>query len=122
MGALQGLLITAILVVNNLRDIHTDRRSGKRTLAVMIGERGSRIEYLLLLTTAYAIPFILWLSGRNSVWVILPVFSLPLAFSLTRLIWAGAAGAVLNEALAGTARLALVYSLLLSIGLILSFG
>ena len=122
MGALQGLLITAILVVNNLRDIHTDRRSGKRTLAVMIGERGSRIEYLLLLTTAYAIPFILWLSGRNSVWVILPVFSLPLAFSLTRLIWAGAAGAVLNEALAGTAKLALVYSLLLSIGLVLSFG
>ena len=122
MGAIQGLLITAILVVNNLRDIQTDRRTGKRTLAVMIGERGSRIEYLLLLCTAYTIPFILWLGGRSSVWVILPVFSLPLAISLTRLIWKGAGGAVLNQALANTAKLALVYSLLLSIGVILSFG
>ncbi|MBW2468701.1 MAG: 1,4-dihydroxy-2-naphthoate polyprenyltransferase, partial [Deltaproteobacteria bacterium] len=57
MGAIQGLLITAILVVNNIRDIQTDRHSGKRTLAVIIGERGARIEYLLLLATAYAIPF-----------------------------------------------------------------
>jgi 1,4-dihydroxy-2-naphthoate octaprenyltransferase len=121
MGAIQGLLTTAILVVNNLRDIQTDRRSGKRTLAVMIGERGSRIEYLLLLCTAYTIPFILWLSGRSSAWVILPAFSLPLAISLTRLIWKSAGGAVLNQALAHTAKLALVYSLLLSLGLILSF-
>ncbi len=119
MGAIQGLLITAILVVNNLRDIQTDRRSGKRTLAVMIGERGSRIEYLLLLSTAYAIPFILWLGGRSSVWVILPVFSLPLAISLTRLIWKSTGGPILNQALARTAKLALVYSFLLSIGLIL---
>jgi 1,4-dihydroxy-2-naphthoate octaprenyltransferase len=116
MGAIQGLLTTAILV-----DIQTDRRSGKRTLAVMIGERGSRIEYLLLLCTAYTIPFILWLSGRSSAWVILPAFSLPLAISLTRLIWKSAGGAVLNQALAHTAKLALVYSLLLSLGLILSF-
>ena len=119
MGVLQGLLITAILVVNNLRDIQTDRRSGKRTLAVIIGERGSRIEYLLLLCMAYAIPFILWLGGRSSVWVILPVLSLPLAISLTRIIWKGAGGPVLNQALANTAKLALIYSLLLSIGLIL---
>ena len=121
MGVIQGLLITAILVVNNLRDIQTDRRSGKRTLAVMIGERGSRIEYLLLLCTAYAIPIILWLGGRSSVWVILPIFSLPLATSLTRRIWKSAGGPALNQALANTAKLALVYSLLLSIGLILSY-
>ena len=122
MGAIQGLLITAILVVNNLRDIQTDRRSGKRTLAVRIGEQGSRIEYLLLLCTAYAIPFILWLSGRSSVWVLMPVFSLPLAISLTRRIWKSAGGPALNQALANTAKLTLVYSMLLSIGLILSFG
>ncbi len=121
MGAVQGLLITAILVVNNLRDIQTDRRSGKRTLAVMIGERGSRIEYLLLLCTAYAIPIILWLGGRSSVWVILPVFSLPLAISLMRLVWSDSSGTILNKALANTARLALIFSLLLSIGLIFSF-
>lgn len=119
MGIIQGLLITAILVVNNLRDIQTDRRSGKRTLAVMIGERGSRIEYLLLLATAYTIPMILWLSGRHSVWVILPLFSLPLAISITRLIWKSAGDPVLNQALASTAKLVLLYSCLLSIGLIL---
>ena len=117
-----ALLITAILVVNNLRDIQTDRRSGKRTLAVIIGERGSRIEYLLLLATAYAIPFILWLGGVSSAWVILPVLSLPLAIYLTRLIWKSAGGLVLNEALASTAKLVLIYSCLLSIGLILQSG
>lgn len=120
MGAIQGLLITAILVVNNLRDIQTDRRSGKRTLAVMIGERGSRIEYLLLLAIAYAIPFILWLGSVSSAWVILPLLSLPLAIYLTRLIWTSPGGSVLNEVLASTAKLVLLYSLLLSIGLILS--
>ena len=122
MGAIQGLLITAILVVNNLRDIQTDRRSGKRTLAVRIGEQGSRIEYLLVLGIAYAIPVILWLSGRSSAWVLLPVFSLPLAISLTRRIWKSAGGPALNQTLANTAKLTLVYSMLLSIGLILSFG
>jgi 1,4-dihydroxy-2-naphthoate octaprenyltransferase len=120
MGAVQGLLITAILVVNNLRDIQTDRRTGKRTLAVMIGVHGSRIEYLLLLIVAYAIPIVLWLSGRSSIWVVLPILSLPLAISLTRLIWTSTGGPALNQALASTAKLALLYSLLLSIGLVLS--
>ena len=120
MGVLEGLLITAILVVNNLRDIQTDRQSGKRTLAVILGERGSRIEYLLLLSIAYAIPIILWLSNRGSAWIILPFFSLPLAGSQMRFVWKSAGGQMLNQALGNTARLALVYSLLLSAGVILS--
>lgn len=119
MGVIEGLLITAILVVNNLRDIQTDRQTGKRTLAVIIGERGSRIEYLVLLGLAYAIPVILWLSGRSSAWVILPIASLPSALSLMRCVQPGSDGVALNRALANTAKLALVYSLLLSIGLIL---
>ena len=113
------MLITAILVVNNLRDIHTDRQTGKRTLAVIIGERGSRIEYLLLLGMAYAIPVVLWLGGKSSAWVILPIVSLPPALSLIRRVWSGSDGVIMNQALAGTAKLALIYSLLLSIGLIL---
>ena len=119
MGVIEGLLITAILVVNNLRDIRTDRRTGKRTLAVIIGERGSRIEYLLLLGAAYAIPVGLWLGNQSSVWVILPIVSLPPALALMRLVWSGSGGVILNQALASTAKLALVYSLLLSIGLLL---
>jgi 1,4-dihydroxy-2-naphthoate octaprenyltransferase len=119
MGVIAGLLITAILVVNNLRDIQSDRQTGKRTLAVIIGIRGSRIEYVLLLAGAYAIPIILWLSGRMSAWVLLPLISMPTALSLMRLIWKNPEGPILNQALAKTAKLALVYSLLLAIGLIL---
>jgi 1,4-dihydroxy-2-naphthoate octaprenyltransferase len=119
MGVIEGLLITAILVVNNLRDIQSDRQTGKRTLAVIIGNRGSRIEYVLLIAGAYVIPIILWLGGRMSVWVLLPLISLPAALSLMRLIWKNPADPILNQALAKTAKLALIYSILLSIGLIL---
>lgn len=119
MGVIEGLLITAILVVNNLRDIQSDRQTGKRTLAVIIGDRGSRIEYVLLLAGAYAIPIILMLSGRMSAWVMLPLISLPIALYLMYFIWKHPAGPILNQALAKTAKLALIYSLLLSIGLIL---
>jgi len=55
-GAGVGALSTAILVVNNLRDLETDARAGKRTLAVRIGARGTRIEYLLLLLTGAVVP------------------------------------------------------------------
>jgi 1,4-dihydroxy-2-naphthoate octaprenyltransferase len=119
MGVIEGLLITAILVVNNLRDIQSDRQTGKRTLAVIIGNRGSRIEYVLLIAGAYVIPIILWLGGRMSAWVLLPLISLPAALSLMRLIWKNPADPILNQALAKTAKLALIYSILLSIGLIL---
>jgi 1,4-dihydroxy-2-naphthoate octaprenyltransferase len=119
MGVIEGLLITAILVVNNLRDIESDRQAGKRTLAVILGVRGSTIEYVLLLAGAYAIPIILWVSGRMSAWVLLPLISLPIAVYLMRLIWKNSDGSILNQALAKTATLALVYSLLLAIGLIL---
>ena len=119
MGAIEGLLITAILVVNNLRDIESDRKTGKRTLAVIIGVRGSTIEYVFLLGGAYIIPIILWLSDRMSAWVLLPLISVPMAVWLMRLIWKNPDGPILNQALAKTAKLALVYSLLLAIGLIL---
>jgi 1,4-dihydroxy-2-naphthoate octaprenyltransferase len=119
MGVIEGLLITAILVVNNLRDIQSDRQTGKRTLAVIIGNRRSRIEYVLLIAGAYVIPIILWLGGRMSAWVLLPLISLPAALSLMRLVWKNPADPILNQALAKTAKLALIYSILLSIGLIL---
>jgi 1,4-dihydroxy-2-naphthoate octaprenyltransferase len=114
-----GLLITAILVVNNLRDIQTDRKVGKRTLAVILGVTGSRIEYVLLLANSYLILLSLWLTGPFSPWIFLPLLSLFLAVKTTRMIL-NESGPVLNEALAGTARLALAFSLLLSLGIVLS--
>ena len=125
-----GFLITAILVVNNLRDIDTDRSVGKKTLAVHLGEAGTRWEYLVCLATAYLIPLLFALpffsslsplNGYSSPWILLYWLSLPMAASQTRFVWTQA-GRPLNQALAGTGRLTLIYALLFSIGLILSAG
>lgn len=112
-----GLLITAILVVNNLRDIETDARAGKRTLAVMIGRSATRAEYTLLLGFAYLLPLALWLFFGYSFVVLLPWLSTPLAYRLLHEVHSKTDGPSLNQALAGTARLSLIFSLLLAVGL-----
>jgi 1,4-dihydroxy-2-naphthoate octaprenyltransferase len=111
-----GALATAVLVVNNLRDVDTDRRAGKRTLAVRLGRGGARVEYALLLAVAYATPPWLWLAGAAGPGVLLPLATLPLGAGLLRRVWAQDDGPALNAALAGTARLALVFALLLAAG------
>ena len=63
-----GCLVTAILVVNNLRDIDTDRAAGKRTLAVRIGKEATRWEYAALIAVAYAMPVIMWWSDLSEPW------------------------------------------------------
>ncbi len=112
-----GLLITAILVVNNLRDIETDAKASKRTLAVMLGRPGTRLEYRLLLVLAYGLPLALWLGYGYSLLVLLPWLTMPLALRLLREILVKVDGPTLNAALAGTARLSLLFSLLLAAGL-----
>ena len=111
-----GALATAILAVNNLRDIATDARAGKRTLAVRLGPNGTRAEYVLLLIVAFATPFALLPFARP--WVLLPLVAIPLAVAPLRLVF-HSQGAELNAALAGTARLHLVYGVLLAAGLVL---
>ncbi len=113
-----GLLIVAILVVNNLRDINSDQAAGKRTLAVRLGVKGTRIEYILLLCTAYLIPMLMWVTGAAEFWVLLSWLSIPLAYSQISLIL-HQKGRILNQALAGAAHLTLVFGMLLSIGLII---
>ena len=120
MGVIVGLMITTILVVNNLRDIKTDRNTGKRTLAVMIGKHKTRWEYAFLLAGAYAIPAFLWIGGFASAWLLLPLATLPLAFLQIRLIRQPSDGTALNDLLAKTAKLAFFFSVLLAIGIILS--
>jgi 1,4-dihydroxy-2-naphthoate octaprenyltransferase len=114
-----GALATAILVVNNLRDIATDRAVGKRTLAVRLGMRGARVEYALLLGVAYLSPLVTWLAGGVTPWGLAAWLSLPLAAQPLRLVMRKE-GRVLNQALAGTARLELVFGLAFSLGLILA--
>jgi len=114
-----GFLITAIIVVNNLRDIPTDRKSGKNTLAVILGERGTKLEYLLLVTGAYIMPAAFFFSGGFSVWVLLPMISIPLSIPNIIAVHKDK-GPSLNPVLAKTAALSLVFSLLLSAGLVIS--
>ncbi|MBW1998429.1 MAG: 1,4-dihydroxy-2-naphthoate polyprenyltransferase [Deltaproteobacteria bacterium] len=110
-----GLLITAILVVNNLRDIETDRKAGKRTLAVILGKRWTRIEYVLLLVLSYVIPIPLVWKEKVSGWALLVLITLPMGISMIRKVWRQE-GEALNSALSGTARLALAFSVLFAIG------
>jgi 1,4-dihydroxy-2-naphthoate octaprenyltransferase len=117
-GADIGLLITAILVVNNLRDIASDSRTGKRTLAVRLGAGGTKLEFSLLLAGAYCGPLLFWICGIFSVWVLLPFVSAPLAWRLIRNIRRTPDGPRLNHTLASTAKLAFIFSLLLAIGII----
>lgn len=114
-----GLLITAILVVNNLRDIETDRRAGKRTLAVRLGDAATRNEYVGLITGAYVLLPVYWLLGLVSMWWWLPWLTLPLAVPLVRRV-ARDSGPALNVALADTARLQLLFSILFAGSIVLT--
>lgn len=111
-----GALTTAILVVNNVRDIETDARAGKRTLAVRLGRPGALAEYGLLLVASYAVP--LGLIGVLGAWSLLPFLSLPLALRLYRRV-ATERGAPLNTALAQTAGLLFIHSALFSAAIVL---
>ncbi len=112
-----GLLVTAILVVNNLRDLDSDARAGKRTLAVRLGERTTRAYYAALLALAFAVPIALALSGVISPIALLPLLTLPLALRLAREVGRASDGASWNAALAGTARLAALFALLFAAGI-----
>ncbi|MBD3276567.1 MAG: 1,4-dihydroxy-2-naphthoate polyprenyltransferase [Candidatus Marinimicrobia bacterium] len=114
-----GGLTTAILVINNYRDIDTDKTTNKNTLAVILGKAGTRIEYVILLVISYLIPVILYFIFHFSSWILLPWLTLPLAIQLCRMLFAGMQGRQLNALLEKTARLTLVYGLLFSIALII---
>jgi 1,4-dihydroxy-2-naphthoate octaprenyltransferase len=110
-----GFLVTAILVVNNLRDIETDRKAGKKTLAVRFGARFTQIQYLILVGISYLIPLLMWQRGIFPFTVLLSWLSLPLLIPRLKDIFTKK-GAPLNATLAGTARLGLIFSLLFSAG------
>lgn len=111
-----GLIITAILVVNNLRDLENDRKAGKHTLAVMFGERASKVEYLICVLIAYLVMPIPVLLGLIPWTSLLTWLTLPLAIKTARIVFTQK-GRPLNGALAGTGQLALLFSLLFWLGL-----
>ena len=117
LGAVMGMLTTAILVVNNLRDRDADIISGKKTLAVRFGETFSKIQFILLVMLPFLLPFHLWRQW-NKMSFLLTLFTLPIAVHLIIQLFNNT-GADLNKVLAGTARFLFIFTLLLSAGLII---
>jgi 1,4-dihydroxy-2-naphthoate polyprenyltransferase len=115
-----GLLASAILVVNNVRDVDTDRRAGKRTLAVKLGRTGARRLFAAMLVLTFAAPIAIWAAGGLSAWILLALLSAPLAVPLMRTVGTRTDGPSLNRALAGTGQLLALYSLLLAAGVLSS--
>lgn len=119
-GIAIGSLACAILVANNLRDMRGDARSGKRTVAIFLGSRRTRILYLLLITTAYALAIALAVAGRA--WAGLALLSAPLAVRAAAPVAGKARGADLVPVLRDTAMTELVFAVLLAAGLAISGG
>ncbi len=114
-----GALITAILVVNNLRDIPTDARAGKRTLAVRLGVRGTRIEYALLFAMAFLVPVVGVATLDWPLWTLACLLVIPLAVNPLRRVFRFRKPRELLPALGETSRVVAVYGALLGLGLAL---
>jgi 1,4-dihydroxy-2-naphthoate octaprenyltransferase len=115
-----GLLAASILVVNNVRDIETDRRAGKRTLAVRLGRERMRALFAAMIYVAYLLAPVTWLFGPLQPWVMLPWLTLPVAAPIVRTVRNHVDGGSLNQALAQTGLLQLSFCTLLAAGILLS--
>ena len=114
-----GCLVTAILVANNLRDIDTDRSAGKRTLAVVLGARATRLEYVLLVVIAFVATLVFAATGVLPRWTAIALAAVALAAPLCRLVLAGTSGVALIAVLKRTAMLHLAVGVLLAIGAVI---
>jgi len=118
-GLAPGLLSTAILAVNNLRDVDTDRQTGKRTLAVRCGPRFARVEYVAAIVLAGCIPVLLCLMTRGH-WLALASIPVPLLSAPSiRRVCGGESGMALNGVLAATGRVLFLFSLVFAVGWLL---
>lgn len=116
-GCVAGCLACALLVVNNLRDIPTDRTAGKRTLAVRIGDRRTRALYVALLVAAFALVIAIALNDRP--WTAIALVGALVAIVPVRAIVSGATGTTLIPVLGGTGKVQLATGLLAALGIAL---
>ena len=117
MGAIMGMLSTAILVVNNIRDADTDKLSGKNTLAVRFGKEFSKIQYSTLMLIPFLLPLYIWWNFENELSLLITIFALPISFHLINQIFS-LTGSDLNLVLTRTARFLFIFTTLLSAGLV----
>jgi len=113
-----GALITNILVVNNYRDIEEDREVGKNTLAVKMGKKFSRYQFLVFMVLSYLILFVVYFTFNQSLFVFLPLLTLPMAINLIMMIFSYT-GDKLNKTLELTAKLSAFYGFLFAVGIVL---
>jgi len=115
-AAAPGAFSVNILLVNNIRDIATDRTVGKMTLPARIGGENARRLYVLLTAVAYLMPAVVWFNGYSA-WGMLSILSFPLAFAMIRKLYASE-GRELNDVLAGTGKVMTIHGILFSLGLL----
>jgi 1,4-dihydroxy-2-naphthoate octaprenyltransferase len=117
-GTILGALAAAVLVVNNYRDLDSDQRAGKITLAVRIGRAATRVEFAALVAAAFALVPLLGTVTRAGAWVALPLAAAPFALALVVGFWRAPVTTVLNHFLKRTAQLQLAFGILLAVALV----
>ena len=115
-----GLLSTAILVVNNVRDIDTDRRADKRTLAVRLGRERTRLLYEVCVGGAFVVLAVGVVAADGPLAALLGLLAAPLAIKPLRAVLERTDGPALNGALAGTGALLAAFSVLVALGLLIA--
>jgi len=120
MGGLgAGALVTNILVVNNVRDIESDTRAGRKNIPVRWGRRAGEREYLMMMILAYAACIIPFAAGWAGWSILLPLVTIPRTIQLVKRIRTLPASPLFNILLADTAQLVLFYCLMFSLGVVL---
>jgi 1,4-dihydroxy-2-naphthoate octaprenyltransferase len=115
-----GALVSAILLANNIRDMESDRRGGRRTLPLVLGRRGGVTVYRILLAGSYVGLALLVVTGLVGPGAVLTLLSVPLALWLWRAIVATTVSQRLDRVVKGTAGLHLVFGVLYTVGISLS--
>ncbi|MCC6489995.1 MAG: 1,4-dihydroxy-2-naphthoate polyprenyltransferase [Candidatus Hydrogenedentes bacterium] len=119
-GVASGLFSVAILAVNNMRDIDEDRRAGKKTLAVRFGRTFARAEYVLcIVIAAFVIPLYFYATTESRLFALVPLVVIPMSMPAIKTVLVTVDGPALNNVLAKTGKLLLVYSIVFSLGWIL---
>lgn len=118
-GLSPGLISTAILTVNNLRDIKSDAESGKKTLAVRFGSQFAKLEYLLMILIACLIPLIIFMFNPIHPYSVLSILVIIFALPAIKKVFNCKVLSELNHTLAYTGRILFLYSLIFSIGWII---
>ncbi len=115
-GLAPGLISTAILTANNLRDINTDAKAGKRTLAVRFGVGFAKKEYILSIVIACLVPLLLVYLTNENYFSTLALLAMIPAIPGIRLVFSNTRGTALNKVLADTGKVLFIYAVIFSLG------